>query len=250
MNRRRIAVLASGGGSNLQALLDHFAALGEERAGDIVLVASNSPGAGALVRARAAGIPDAVIATARAPGGEPLAAVLDRGAIDVVVLAGYLQLVPAEITRRFAGRMLNVHPAPLPEFGGPGMYGRGVHRAVLASGAWASGPTVHFVDDLYDHGIVIAHWPVPVLDGDDEHTLGARVLRAEHLLFPRVVQAVVAGTVTLDDGGNVTLALFDPLLDDALLGRLVDQAMSPSGVFRPPSIAETDSITDDADTPG
>jgi folate-dependent phosphoribosylglycinamide formyltransferase PurN len=85
-----------------------------------------------------------------------------------------------------------VHPALLPNFGGPGMYGARVHRAVLLAGAAESGPTVHFVDDVYDHGAVIAQWRVPVLAGDDEHTLAARVLRAEHLLFPRVIDALAA----------------------------------------------------------
>ena len=123
MNRSRIAVLASGSGSNLQALIDHFQTLGDERAADIALVASNKHDAGALARAHAAGIDAVVIALPGSANGVPLAAVLERCAIDLVILAGYLQLVPPDVTRRFAGRMLNVHPAPLPAFGGPGMYG-------------------------------------------------------------------------------------------------------------------------------
>lgn len=237
MSRSRIAVLASGGGSNLQALIDHFRALGDGRAGDIVLVASNKSDAGALERARAAGIPDAIIASPRSPNGDALPALLERYAIDIVVLAGYLQLVPPEVTRRFAGHMLNVHPAPLPAFGGPGMYGMRVHRAVLASGARMSGPTVHFVDEVYDHGATIAHWQVPVIDGDDEHALASRVLRAEHLLLPRVVQAVASGAVTLGGDGRVSPPFFradahllplDPALDDASLGALLDRATMSS----------------------
>ena len=150
-----------------------------------------------------------------------------RAEIDAtnVVLAGYLQLVPPDVTRRFAGRMLNVHPAPLPAFGGPGMYGIRVHRAVLASGVRWSGPTVHFVDELYDHGATIAHWQVPVIEGDDEHTLAARVLRAEHLLFPRVVLAVASGALALGSGDTVALVAFDPSLDDAALRQDIDHAM-------------------------
>lgn len=224
MTRARIAVLASGGGSNLQALIDHFASLGEARAGDIVVVASDRPDAGALDRARRAGIPTALIASRRAPDGRELHEILVGYQADLVVLAGFLQLVPAEVTRRFAGRILNVHPALLPDFGGAGMYGARVHRAVLAAGAPASGPTVHFVDDVYDHGAVIARWPVRVHAGDDEHTLAARVLRAEHLLFPRVVQAVAAGEVRLTPDGRVdppfvldprSLPPLDPELADA-----------------------------------
>jgi formyltetrahydrofolate-dependent phosphoribosylglycinamide formyltransferase len=224
VTRARIAVLASGGGSNLQALMDHFAQLGEARAGDIVLVAADRPDAGALERARRAGIATALIASRRAPQGEELESLLDRHHADLVVLAGYLQLVPASVTRRYAGRLLNVHPALLPDFGGAGMYGARVHRAVIAAGARASGPTVHFVDDVYDHGPVIARWPVSVRADDDEHTLAARVLRAEHLLYPRVVQAVAAGDVRLSPDGRVdppfvldrsTLPPLDPELADA-----------------------------------
>lgn len=222
MTRARIAVLASGGGSNLQALLDHFVALGERRAGDVVLVASNRAESGALERARAAGITTAALSSS----DDALDAVLTEHAIDLVVLAGYLRFVPVPVTRRYAGRMVNVHPALLPQFGGPGMYGARVHRAVLAARATASGPTVHFVDEMYDHGVVIAQWRVPVQPADDEHTLAARVLRAEHLLYPRVVQAVAAGEVRLTMDGRVdppflldpaTLPSLDPELDDGSL---------------------------------
>jgi phosphoribosylglycinamide formyltransferase-1 len=231
VSRPRIAVLASGGGSNLQALIDHFQSLGDTRAADIALVASNKTDAGALHRARAAGIATTTIASTRNPTGDALPNLLERHDIDVIVLAGYLQLIPPEVTRRFAGRMVNVHPAPLPAFGGPGMYGARVHRAVLASGARTSGPTVHFVDEVYDHGATIAHWPVPVLDGDDEHSLAARVLRAEHLLFPRVVQAVASGALTPDDNPHVTLAAFDPALESDALAHLIDHALGQSHAF-------------------
>jgi formyltetrahydrofolate-dependent phosphoribosylglycinamide formyltransferase len=233
VTRPRIAVLASGGGSNLQALLDHFKQLGDARAGDIVLVASDRPDAGALRRARAANIRAVTIISSFTALGDELDAILERHSIDIIVLAGFLQLVSADITRLYVGRMLNVHPAPLPDFGGSGMYGKRAHRAVLASGVRMSGPTVHFVDEIYDHGAVIAHWPVPVREGDDEQTLAERVLRAEHLLFPRVVQAVAAGDVSLRADGRLSrpffrddaaLPPFDPALDDATLGRQLDAA--------------------------
>jgi formyltetrahydrofolate-dependent phosphoribosylglycinamide formyltransferase len=203
VTRARIAVLASGGGSNLQALLDYFNALGEQRAGDVVLVASDRADAGALQRAARAGIPTATLPSHHEPDAQSVDDLLTEHNVDLVVLAGYMQYVPHEVTARFAGRMLNVHPALLPAFGGPGMYGPRVHRAVLAAGATTSGPTVHFVDDVYDHGAVIAQWPVPVRLDDDEHTLAARVLRAEHILYPRVVQAVAAGAVRLGPDGHI-----------------------------------------------
>lgn len=233
MTRARIAVLASGGGSNLQALVDHLAALGASRHGDVVLVASNRPDAGALVRAARAAIPHVVLRSPHAPKGADVAEALAAHRVDLVALAGYMRLVPAEVTAAFRGRMLNVHPALLPEFGGPGMYGERVHRAVLKAGATHSGPSVHFVDEVYDHGAVIAQWPVPVLAGDDEHALAARVLRAEHLLYPRVVDAVAAGEVRLDADHRVVSARFpqsrlptmDPSLDDDTLGASLDQML-------------------------
>ncbi len=226
--RARVAVLASGEGSNLLALLDHLAQLGDARAADVVLVASNRPDARALARVRESGVPTAIVESLRHPDARPLGLLLEEFRIDLVVLAGYLALVPADVTRRYADRILNVHPGPLPQFGGAGMYGQRVHRAVLAAGATWSGPTVHFVDEIYDHGAVIAHWPVRVLAQDDEGALAARVLRAEHLLFPRVVQLVArqirqngVSALRVDD-----LAPFDPGLDDARLGEQVDSAFA------------------------
>ncbi|MBW3552215.1 MAG: phosphoribosylglycinamide formyltransferase [Gemmatimonadetes bacterium] len=185
----RIAVFASGGGTNLQALLDHFG--GGERGAEVALVVSDRPGAGALDRAARAGVTAHVVPVS----GRPAAAVtadtldvLDAVKSDMIALAGYVRLVPAEVVRRFAGRMVNVHPALLPAFGGKGMYGAHVHRAVLAAGCRVSGPTVHLVSERYDEGRILAQWPVPVLEDDTVERLAARVLRAEHALFPAAVE--------------------------------------------------------------
>jgi formyltetrahydrofolate-dependent phosphoribosylglycinamide formyltransferase len=233
VTRCRIGVLASGAGSNLQAILDHLAGLGEARRADVVLVASNRPDAGALALAARAGVATALLRSPHAPQGEELDVVLARHAVDFVALAGYMRLVPDAVTRAYRGRMLNVHPALLPEFGGTGMYGERVHRAVLQAGASLSGPSVHFVDEVYDHGAVIAQWPVPVLAGDNERTLAARVLRAEHLLYPRVVDAVAGGEVRLDAQGRIEserfasprLPTMDPSLDDRALAERLDSAL-------------------------
>jgi len=235
VTRCRIGVLASGGGSNLQAILDHLAQLGDARHGDVVLVASNRPDAGALDRAARAGVERAVLQSPHAPDGDALGDVLARHAIDLVALAGYMRLIPDSVTRAYRGRMLNVHPALLPDFGGTGMYGARVHRAVLSASAPLSGPSVHFVDEVYDHGPVIAQWPVPVLPADDEHALATRVLRAEHLLYPRVVDAVAGGEVQLDAEGRVQserftsprLPTMDPMLDDVTLAIRLDAALGP-----------------------
>lgn len=197
--KSRIAVLASGGGSNLQAILDHFDRLGEQRAGDVVLVASNRPDAGALNRAMLRNIPLAVLAAPSQPDGPSLTNLLDEHAVDLIVLAGYLRLVPAPVVVRYRGRIINVHPALLPAFGGPGMYGPRVHHAVIASGARVTGVTAHFVDEDYDRGRIIAQWPVPVFPGDDAGTLASRVLRVEHIVYPRVVNAVASGRTTLEN---------------------------------------------------
>ena len=236
MTRARIAVLASGGGSNLQAILDHLSALGESRHGDVVLVASNRPDAGALARAERAGIDRVVLHSPHAPDGAELGAALAAHDIALVALAGYMRLIPPEVTIAYRGHMLNVHPALLPDFGGPGMYGPRVHRAVLQAGVLLSGPSVHFVDEAYDHGAVIAQWPVPVLPQDDEHSLAARVLRAEHLLYPRVIDAVASGEVRLGDDGRVMsdqfsqprLPAMDAALDDKSLAAELDQMLSRS----------------------
>lgn len=176
----RVAVLASGGGTNLQALLD---ACGPAAPALVTRVVSNRADAGALERARAAGIP-AVVLRDPADATELLAALGDA---DLVVLAGYLKLIPAAAVARFPRRMINIHPALLPAFGGPGMYGHRVHAAVLASGATESGATVHYVDEQYDRGPIIAQRTVPVLPGDTAETLAARVLAVEHELLPQVV---------------------------------------------------------------
>jgi phosphoribosylglycinamide formyltransferase 1 len=173
-------VLVSGGGTNLQTLLD---ALHDSPIARVARVISNRPDAGALARARRAAVPATVLRDANDPA-ELLAALRDA---QLVVLAGYLRLVPAPVVAHFRGRMINIHPALLPDFGGPGMYGHHVHAAVLASGATESGATVHFVDEQFDRGAIIAQEKVRVEPGDTPDSLAARVLDAEHRLLPRVV---------------------------------------------------------------
>lgn len=231
---KRIGVLASGGGSNLQALHDYLTALGERRAGEIALVASDRAQAGALARAAAWAVPAIVVPPASA--APSLADVLQQHEIDLVVLAGYLRLVPPDVVRAWHGRIVNVHPALLPAFGGPGMYGRRVHGAVIAHGARVSGVTVHFVDEQYDRGPIIAQWPVPVLAGDTPETLAARVLAVEHRLYPRAIQAVAAGTVRLgDDRRALVPAPADRALQYTTSAALADVALAMDGLFARPA---------------
>src|SRR5205823_1099481 len=149
----RLTVLVSGGGTNLQTLLD---ALADSEDARVARVVSSHAAAGALERARRAGVPTTVLADP-SDATQVIASVGDAG---LVVLAGYLKRVPPAAVARFRLRMINIHPALLPAFGGPGMYGRRVHERVLASGAAISGATVHYVDEEYDRGPIIAQWPV------------------------------------------------------------------------------------------
>jgi phosphoribosylglycinamide formyltransferase-1 len=194
----RIAVLASGGGTNLQSILGYLASRGDTRAGDVVFVASDRPDAGALERARRAGIPAAVLKSTRASDGGDALELLREHKVDFIALAGYLRLLPKEMIAEYPSRILNIHPALLPSFGGPGMYGDRVHRAVLQSGARVSGATVHYVDEEYDHGTILAQWPVPVLADDSMQSLAGRVLKVEHVLYPRVIDAVASGRWRFD----------------------------------------------------
>lgn len=191
-HRSRIAVFASGAGSNLGAILEHFDRLAGQRAGDVVLVISDRATAGALERARTRGISTAVLQDVS--DSAAIVALLTAARVDLIALAGYIRLLPAAVVAEYRNRVLNVHPGPLPRFGGHGMYGRRVHEAVLAAGVSESGVTVHFVDEEYDHGAVLAHWPVPVLPGDTAETLAQRVLAAEHLVYPRILEMVAALT--------------------------------------------------------
>ena len=180
----RVAVCISGRGSNLQALLE---ALGPEAPAQIVLVLSNSAKAGGLDLARSRGIPAVVLADHR--DGDEMLGWLARNRVDLLVLAGYLKMIPPGVVERYRGRIINIHPALLPAFGGPGMYGGRVHQAVLAAGAAESGATVHLVDEEYDRGEILAQGRVPVLPDDTAQSLAARVLTVEHRLLPAVVLA-------------------------------------------------------------
>jgi phosphoribosylglycinamide formyltransferase-1 len=159
-------------------------------------VVGSRAGIGALDRAERAGVASVVLAV-KEMGAEAytaaLLAELERHRIDLVVLAGFLQLVPVTVVERYEGRMVNIHPALLPAFGGAGMYGMRVHRAVIESGVRVSGATVHRVSEEYDSGSILAQWPVPVLPGDTPEALAARVLAVEHRLLPLVVETLARG---------------------------------------------------------
>ena len=197
----RIAALCSGGGSNLQAILDYLDASDRATHARVSVVASDRAGSGALERARGRGIPAIAMDTTRRTSG--LLPLLREHDVELVVLAGYLRMIPADVVAAYHGRVVNIHPALLPAFGGPGMYGRHVHDAVVAAGVRVTGATVHFVDDEYDRGPIIAQWPVPVLENDTADAVARRVLEAEHRIYPPTVLAIAAKRVSLGADGRV-----------------------------------------------
>lgn len=186
----RLAVLVSGRGSNLQAIIDHFATTGKERLAGIALVASNRADAPALKKAEAAGIDSATFNAG--DDGTELLRLLHEFRIDLVVLAGYLMKIPTRVIDEYEGRIVNIHPALLPAFGGEGMYGARVHEAVIAAGAAHSGATVHLVTDEYDRGPLIAKWRIPVAKSDTAESLAGRVLKVEHVMYPRIIEMIAA----------------------------------------------------------
>ena len=196
MNQTRIAVLVSGGGTNLQALLDAQAS-GALHSGRIILVISNKPGAYALARAEASGV-EALTLTRAACGGQEgferaLQAALEARGVELIILAGFLSILSADFTRRWEERILNVHPSLIPSFCGKGFYGLKVHEAALARGVRYTGATVHFVNEIPDGGRILLQQPVPVLDGDTPELLQRRVMeQAEWILLPRAAELVSA----------------------------------------------------------
>ena len=196
----RLGVLASHGGSNLQAIIDSCEA-GEIPA-EVGCVISNNKSARALDRARKHRIPAYHISRTGFGSDEELdqalIEALKRHQVELVCLAGYMKLLGKSLIREYQGRILNIHPALLPEFGGEGMYGVRVHRAVIENGAKESGVTVHLVDEVYDHGRILAQRKVAVLDGDTPEQLAARVLVEEHKIYPEVIGKIARGEIKLD----------------------------------------------------
>ncbi|HLW47520.1 MAG TPA: phosphoribosylglycinamide formyltransferase [bacterium] len=191
----RVGVLVSGTGTVLQALIDACGAGGVPA--QIAVVVSNVSGAFALERARTAGIPAVTLDHREFPNRAAFEAALrdtlDRARVELVCLAGFLRILTPGFVDAFAGRIMNIHPALLPAFGGKGMYGGRVHEAVLASGARVSGCTVHFVTRDPDAGPIIVQASVPVEDGDTPATLSARVRREELRAYPLAVRLFAEG---------------------------------------------------------
>lgn len=201
MSRLRIGVLASGGGTTFQNLVE--CSRDGRLDAEVVALLVSRPGIGAVTRAERLGVSCVVLRTAdaRDPAalGAEIGAELDARSVDLVAMAGFLKLWT--IPPGYRGRVLNIHPALLPAFGGRGMYGHHVHEAVVNARAAESGCTVHFADDEYDHGEIVLQRRVPVLPTDDAGTLAARVMDAERIAYPEAI-AIVAAKLPRKSGAS------------------------------------------------
>lgn len=203
---KNIVVFASGSGTNFQAIIDAVES-GEIDARITGLVAGGER-IGAVRRAEKAGIPFRVITTSDIPDGKTFADELlhqlKQWRPDLIVLAGYLKQIPADVIKAYPSGIVNIHPSLLPKFGGKGFYGILVHRAVLEADEKESGCTVHLVDEEYDRGPILAQQRVPVLPDDTPESLAERIRREEHKLYPRVIQQLLTRTNTRNLGSSTS----------------------------------------------
>jgi phosphoribosylglycinamide formyltransferase-1 len=184
----RIAVFASGAGTNAQKIIDYFK---DSALAKVSLVGCNKPGAGVISIAEKKGIPVLLIEKERFFRGDGYVPYLQKEKIDFIVLAGFLWKIPQTLINVYPKRIVNIHPALLPKFGGKGMYGQYVHEAVLNAGEVESGITIHYVDEQYDSGDVIFQTACPVLPGDKPEDIAQRIHQLEHAHYPRVIEAVL-----------------------------------------------------------
>lgn len=206
----RAAVLVSGGGTNLQAIIDAKRA-GKIPSAELALVVASNASAYALTRAETAGIAHAVLRKEKGEApenyGERLLTLLRENAIDVVVLAGFLMILPENVIHAYDHRILNIHPSLIPSFCGDGFYGLHVHEAALAKGVKVTGATVHFVNAITDGGPIIAQKAVAVEPDDTPEILQKRVMaQAEHILLPRAVSLFCEGKLSVSDSGIVSIS--------------------------------------------
>ena len=204
---KKVAVLVSGGGTNLQAIIDAKAE-GLIKNAEISLVISNNPSAYALTRAKNAGIKASCISPSdfdsREAFNKALTDALIEAEVDLVVLAGFLVIIPREMVEKFRNRIINVHPSLIPSFCGTGCYGLKVHEKALSRGVKITGATVHFVDEGTDTGPIILQKAVEVKDGDTAETLQKRVMEeAEWKIIPEAIELVASGQVKVVDGKTV-----------------------------------------------
>lgn len=187
---KRIAIFASGSGSNAEAIAQHFADRADVQ---ISLIMTNNPGAGVIQRARRLHIPVVIFDKKTFYESDRIVDLLVNQKTDLVVLAGFMMLIPETLVRAFPERMVNIHPALLPQHGGKGMYGHFVHEAVVAAGERQSGITIHFVNELYDEGRIIFQATCEVDSSDTPEDVARKVQALEHAHYPRVIEELISG---------------------------------------------------------
>lgn len=183
----RIAILASGSGTNAQRLIEHFR---DHKKAKVVLVGCDKPAAGVLQRAWTLGVPSYLFNATLLRDGT-LQRELQAQGVGLIVLAGFMRLIPAEMVSSYADRIVNIHPSLLPEFGGRGMYGEHVHKAVMAAGRTKSGITIHLVNERFDEGEHLVQVECPVLPNDTPESLAARIHELEHTHYPEAIEDLV-----------------------------------------------------------
>jgi len=187
--KKRIAIFASGSGSNAQKIMEHFKRNSEA---EVVLILTNNPQAYVLQRADNFEIPSHIFTRHEFYDTDDVIRLLKNLQVDLIVLAGFLWLVPVALLNAFPNKIINLHPALLPKFGGKGMYGSNVHQAVIAAGEKESGITIHYVDEHYDNGDIIFQEKCPVSPGDTPEALAAKIHQLEYQHFPRVIEQVIS----------------------------------------------------------
>jgi len=204
-----IAVFASGKGSNFKAILDAINS-GQIRNARVAVVISNNSGAGALVIGREYGIPALHMSRIKFESDESFAtgiqSVLSSYKVNFIVLAGYMKKIDPSIIRAYKNKILNIHPALLPKFGGQGMYGLRVHEAVLGAREKESGATVHLVDEEYDRGPIVLQKRIRIDNGDTPESLAAKVLEIEHEIYPEAIRLFAEGNIRIDNHKQVTIS--------------------------------------------
>jgi phosphoribosylglycinamide formyltransferase 1 len=189
---KQLIIFASGAGSNAQQIINYFKG---SKLVNVALIVCNKPGAGVIYIAQKESIPVLMIERERFLKGDGYLPEINKTKPDLIILAGFLWKIPQSLIHAFPGKIINIHPALLPKYGGKGMFGQYVHESVLNAGEMESGITIHFVDEQYDNGDVIFQTACPIIEGDTPETLARRIHELEHLYYPKVIEDVLAGSM-------------------------------------------------------
>ena len=185
---KRIVIFASGGGSNAQKIMEHFK---EHLAIEIGLIISNNENAGVFKYAKNFQVPSILLSKFQIKNPSEIIELLNENNIDIIILAGYLKKIPNELIKAYPNKILNIHPALLPKYGGKGMYGLNVHKAVKANEDLISGPTIHLVNEEYDKGQILFQKEVQLLNTDLPEEIAAKVLKVEHAEYAKVIEGYI-----------------------------------------------------------